>query len=235
MPRRLRNATGGYVYHVLNRAVARGVLFKTDADYATFLAVLARVHERIPTRILSFCLMPTHWHLVLYPKRDDELSEFMRLLTVTHTQRWHAAHGTAGTGPLYQGRFKSFPVQRDERVAWVCRYVERNPLRAGLVRSADRWPWSSLSARETNSDTASLLLPPRDWPGTLPRTWTKYVNTPQPPSEEQAIHLSLQRSRPLGTPTWTTQTAARLGLESTLRSRGRPRLTPAKAKRENGK
>src|SRR5713101_412578 len=110
MPRRARSVPGGLVYHVLNRA-----------------------HARTPIRILGYCLMPNHWHLVLWPRDDGQLSEFMRWLTVTHTQRWHAHHHTAGTGPVYQGRFKSFPVQSDEHVITVCRYVERNPLRANLV------------------------------------------------------------------------------------------------------
>ena len=88
-------------------------------------------------RVLAWCVMSTHWHLVLWPREDGDLSEFMRWLTVTHTQRWHAAHRTAGTGPLYQGRFKSFPIQEDDHLLTVLRYVERNPLRANLVEEAD--------------------------------------------------------------------------------------------------
>jgi hypothetical protein len=72
-----------------------------------------------------WCVMPSHWHLVLWPRGDGDLSEFIRWLTVTHTQRWHAAHQTADAGPLYQGRFKSFPIQEDEHLLAVLRYVER--------------------------------------------------------------------------------------------------------------
>src|SRR4051794_23180755 len=108
MARRLRNAAGGVVYHVLNRAVGRGTLFEDQHDYAAFEKVLAEACERFPdVDVLAYCLMPNHWHLVVVPSADGELSEFMRWLTVTHTQRWHAHHGTSGTGPLYQGRFKS--------------------------------------------------------------------------------------------------------------------------------
>ena len=116
MPRRTRIATGGLAYHVLNRAVARQSLFDDQADYLALERVIERTHQRLPTRIISYCLMPNHWHLVLWPRQDGELSEFMRLLTVTHTQRWHAHRRTAGTGPLYQGRFKSFPIQRDRHL-----------------------------------------------------------------------------------------------------------------------
>ena len=133
MPRRPRVATGGYVYHVLNRAVGRWQIFRKDEDFAAFEKIIGEVHERRPVRLLSYSLMPNHWHFVLWPKGDGELSEFMRLLSVTHVQRWHAHYRTAGTGPLYQGRFKSFPVQPDGNLLDVCRYVERNALASGLV------------------------------------------------------------------------------------------------------
>src|SRR5688572_24889049 len=101
MPRRPRVATGGLIYHVMNRAVGRQTIFRRQADYTAFLKVLEEVSRRLPgVRILCYCLMPNHWHLVLWPPQDGQLSEFLRLLTVTHTQRWHAHHQTAGTGPL---------------------------------------------------------------------------------------------------------------------------------------
>src|ERR1700690_1348692 len=103
MPRRLRVSMGGFAYHVLNRAAGRGRLFDDDADYLAFERVIERTHQKLPIRIVSYCLMPTHWHFVLWPREDGQLSEFMRLLTVTHTQRRHAHRRTAGTGPLYQG------------------------------------------------------------------------------------------------------------------------------------
>jgi len=131
MPRRPRATTGGTVYHVLNRAVGRATLFRKSLDYAAFEKVLRQARARVPMRVLAFCLMPNHWHLVVWPHADRDLSEFCRWLTVTHTQRWHAHHHTAGTGPLYQGRFKSFPIEEDEHYLTVCRYVERNALRAG--------------------------------------------------------------------------------------------------------
>ncbi len=177
--------------------------------------------ERVPVRLLSFCLMPNHWHLVLWPKRghDEDLSEFMRWLTVTHTQRWHAAHGTSGSGALYQGRFKSFPIQGDEHFLTVCRYVERNALRANLVARAEDWQWNSLWHRR---QTASLL-PFTQWPVERPRNWMQLVNKPQTEDEVGAIRKAIQRGRPFGNEDWIAKTAERLELESTLRPRGRPR------------
>ena len=125
------------VFHVLNRANARATIFEKPEDYAAFERVLREAVDRVEMRVLAYCLMPNHWHLVLWPRRDGDLSKFMGWLTLTHTQRWHAHHRTVGTGHLYQGRYKSFPVQDDEHFLTVCRYVERNGLRANLAPRAD--------------------------------------------------------------------------------------------------
>ena len=133
MPRRPRLAAGDLAYHVLNRRVGRLSLFEKPADYVAFEKILAEAHTQTRIRIAAYCLMPNHWHLLLWPRHDGEISEVLRWITVTHTQRWHAHHHTAGTGPVYQGCFKSFPVQTDEHFLTVARYVERNALRAKLV------------------------------------------------------------------------------------------------------
>ena len=148
MGRPHRVALGGYVYHVLNRANGRLPIFHKDADYAAFERILGEALEHVPgVRLLAYCLLPNHWHLVVWPRRDGELSDFGHWLTLTHTQRWHAHHHDIGAGHLYQGRFKSFPVARDEHFLRLCRYVERNALRAGLVRRAEAWRWCSLGRR----------------------------------------------------------------------------------------
>ncbi len=223
MPRRLRIAGGGYAYHVLNRAVRRMQIFRAPRDYEAFQETLAEAKERMPMRILAWCLVPNHWHLVLWPRRDGELSEFMRWLTVTHTQRWHATHHTAGSGPLYQGRFKSFPIQEDEHLLAVLRYVERNPLRAKLVARAEQWRWSSLWHR-ARRETGLL----DDGPVRLSHDWLRYVRSPQNEAELVALRQSVIRGAPFGDHSWQQRTVKQLELESTLRPRGRPRK-PASA------
>src|SRR3979411_599191 len=129
MGRPYRTALGGYVYHMLNRSNGRLRIFHKDDDYEAFERILGEALEHVPgMRLLAYCLLPNHWHLVVWPFQDGDLSEYLRWLTVTHTQRWHAHHHTAGSGALYQGRFKSFPVQEDEHLFAVCRYAERNAL-----------------------------------------------------------------------------------------------------------
>jgi putative transposase len=222
MPRRLREATGGLAYHVLNRAAGRARLFAGDADYAAFERVLGEAWMRTATRIVCYCIMPNHWHLVLWPKADGELSDFMHWLTVTHTQRWHAYRNTVGTGPLYQGRFKSFPIQQDHHFLRVCRYVERNALRAGLVTRAEDWRWGSLGRRRPAA-TPSFLMSLSDWPVAPPRNWTAAVNRVESEAELPELRRSVQRGTPFGDEAWQSRTAAELGLESSLRARGRPR------------
>jgi putative transposase len=216
-------AMGGLAYHVLNRAVRRATLFEHDGDYAAFERVLGEAHERTGMRIAAYCIMPSHWHLVLWPRADGELSEFMRWLTVTHTQRWHANRHTAGTGPVYQGRFKSFPIQRDHHFLTVCRYVERNALRARLVRQAQDWTWCSLTRRaKPKPNETSWLLPTSKWPVPPPRNWVVQVNRSDDPEVQSAVQHAIRRGAPFGGPAWQQRTAVRLGLESTLRPRGRP-------------
>ncbi|MHC4441782.1 MAG: transposase [Planctomycetota bacterium] len=220
MPRQARNAPGGIVYHVLNRSVARMTLFEKPTDYIAFEDVMAFAYERHPIRILAYCIMPNHWHMVLWPKEDDELTAFMRWMTHTHTMRWHAHHQTTGTGHLYQGRFKSFPIQTDEHFLTVCRYVERNALRAKLVRSAENWRWSSLWRREYGDDKSKRILHP--WPVDSPRNWHLVVNRPHNDEELEALRRSVQRGTPYGSKVWQTRMCRRLGLDFTLRPRGRP-------------
>src|SRR5438309_2234837 len=173
MPRHARNAPGGLVYHALNRAVARLPLFQKPADYAAFERVLAEAQAEHPIRLLGYCLMPNHWHFVLWPERDGELTAFLRWLTHTHSMRWHAHYHTSGTGHLYQGRFKAFPVEEDEHLYTLLRYVERNPLRAGLVARAEDWRWSSLGRRYSGREEKQPLL--HDWPVPRPKGWAERV------------------------------------------------------------
>ena len=213
----------GIVVHVLNRAVRRDRIFTTPRDYEAFLRIVLEAQERIPLPILAFCIMPNHWHFVVWPTDADQVSRFMHWLTSTHAVRWHAAHGSVGTGALYQGRFKSFPMQSDGHVLRACRYVERNALRAGLVARAEDWRWGSLW-RRVHGDCPRLLSP---GPLSLPDDWTDWVNAVETEEELAAVRRSAQRGVPFGSSTWTESTAAEWGLTSTLRRRGRPaRLGP---------
>ena len=221
MGRPRRAAEGGYVYHVLNRANARMTIFEDEGDFTAFEKVLLQAVERSQTRLLAYCLMPNHWHLVVWPREDGELSRFIGWLTLTHTQRWHAHRHSTGSGHVYQGRFKSFPIQEDAHFYTVARYVERNALRANLARRAQQWRWGSLYRWLRGSAEDNQLL--AAWP--LPRkaNWVDHVNAPQTEAELAALRRSVRRGSPFGDASWSERAVCRLGLESTCRPQGRPK------------
>jgi putative transposase len=227
MGRALRVDLGGYVYHVLNRANARNHIFEDENDYSAFERVLRQAQDRASMRLLAWCIMPNHWHLVVHPRKDGDLSSFMRWLTLTHTQRWHAHRKSAGQGHLYQGRYKSFLVEEDSYLFTVCRYVERNALRAGLVDplrgGAEDWRWGSLwwwVRRRSPDDKQPVLC---DWPVDRPHRWRSWVNEPQTGEELEAVRRSVNRGRPLGSNAWVDRMIRRFGLEATERPAHRPR------------
>lgn len=220
MPRSRRQTPGGYVYHALNRAVARLPLFKKERDYEAFFRVLDEALELHPIRILGYCVMPNHWHFVLWPRGDRDMTHFLRWLTHTHTMRWHRHYRTVGTGHLYQGRFKAFPIQQDEHLYSVLRYVERNALRANLVQRAEDWRWSSLSHRLATTGSNRRLS---EWPVAMPRDWVSHVNQAQTKAEEDALRCAVRRGMPFGDEEWQQATAEELDLGFTMRPRGRPK------------
>jgi len=205
------------VFHVINRGVGRQTLFRKEQDYAAFERVMAEAFERVPIRILAYCLMPNHWHFVLWPRGDGEVGEFTKWMTHTHTQRWHAHYHTSGTGHLYQGRYKSFPVQSNVHLLLVLRYVERNALRANLVRRAEEWMWCSLWRRENRHGTAILGA----WPVERPADWVEFVNEAQSAEELEALRRSVNRGCPFGADEWREEVVQDLGLEASVRHRRR--------------
>ena len=221
MPRINRIAPGGMVFHVLNRGVGRQKLFLKAADYRAFEEVVAEALEKTPMRICSYCVMPNHWHFVLWPQHDGDLAAFMQRLTVTHVTRWQKNRRRVGEGHVYQGRFKSFPVETDDYFYQLVRYVERNALRANLVPRAEEWRWSSLWRREHGSPAEQTLL--AKWPMPCPRHWLRYVNEAETERELEALRRSVHRGQPFGSGDWVEETVKQLNLASTIRPRGRPR------------
>jgi putative transposase len=210
------------VFHVVNRAARRLQLFETSDDYLLLLTTLADAQDQVPLRVLAYCIMPNHFHLVVWPRDDGQLPEFMRRFTGTHSKRWHVWRQSTGTGAVYQARYRAFAVQTDRHFLTVCRYVERNPVRAGLVARAEHWPWSSLAERCKNSQVVRLepwpVLPPS------PDHWLALVNAEQPDGEVTAVRHAVRRAVPFGDTDWRAITACRLGLAAGLRPLGRPRI-----------
>ena len=216
MPRTARSTPAGFAYHVLNRGNHRGQIFHCEDDYGAFSHLLAQGVARFPVRLLAFCLMPYHIHLALWPQNDDGVSALMHWLLTTHATRYRKKHRV--TGHVWQGRFRAFPSQEADHLLTVLRYLERNPLRAGLVTSAEQWRWSSLRWH---------LHPPRltildPGPVARPADWLRHVNVPETEPELKALRRCAERGTPFGDEAWLGKVACQLGLEYTVRSRGRP-------------
>ena len=180
------------MYHVLNRSVGKRHLFGKDADFEAFQRVMIEAHQRHPIRILSYCVLSNHWHFAVWPDADGQVTAFFRWLAHTHAMRWRVAHRTVGYGHLYQGRFKSFPVQSDEHLLTVLRYIERNAVGAGLAARAEHWRWSGLWARMHGEDAIKAILSP--WPVERPVDWTDRVNAPLSAKEFGRVRVSIERA-----------------------------------------
>jgi putative transposase len=197
-------------------------IFHKPEDYQAFEKVLSEGLERYPLELFSYCLMPNHWHLVVRPHTDDALGRWMGWVGVTHVRRYHEHYDSRGGGHLYQGRFKSFPVEEDEYFLTLCRYVEANPLRAGLVRRAEQWRWSRLG-RVVLGRPSAIQIPLSPWPVQRPENWLSLVNAEFDERRLGAMRECVNRGRPFGSEQWVKAAARRLGLEFTLRGPGRPR------------
>ncbi len=221
MPRPPRADEAFGIYHALNRGNLRATIFHKDEDYVAFERILGEALERYQIELLSYQLMPNHYHLVLRPLVDGELSRSMKWIGGTHTMRYHAHYHTQGLGHVYQQRFKSFPIQSDEHFLVVCRYVERNALRAGLVDQAEKWQWGSLYRWLQKPEQKPNLL--SAWPVSRLPNWIHRVNEALSEKELEAVRRCAHRGQPYGDEGWTESVARRLNLESTMRPRGRPK------------
>ncbi len=216
MPRVARGLVDGFTYHVLNRGNGRQVVFQKDKDYDVFVSLMYQAKERIPMSVYAYCLMPNHFHLVVMPTIAVDLSKSMQWLMTSHVRRYHRHYGTSGH--VWQGRYKSFIVKQDDYLLNLLRYVEGNPVRAGLTMSARDWQWSSHRSRI--GETQSTLV--SDLPLDLPEDWGMVVDKPMQDNELSELRQSVRRQAPYGDALWQLEVCKEYGLESTLRPVGRP-------------
>ncbi|MEM9943654.1 MAG: transposase [Planctomycetota bacterium] len=219
MGRSPRVDEAGGIYHALNRGNARHDIFFKDADFEAFERIIAKGQEKFSVDLIAYQWMTNHWHMVLSPHVDGELSTYVGWVTLPHTQRYHAYHGTTGYGHVYQGRYRNFPVQDDEHFHTVCQYVERNALNASIVKRAEDYRWGSLN-NWLGSDSPIELA---SWPIRRLPKWVERVNQALTEKALTALRHSVKRGKPFGDIDWTEATVKKFGLESTTRARGRPR------------
>ncbi len=187
MARAPRVDVGNEIYHVLNRANGRATIFHSEQDYRDFEYLLSEVKETYDVGILGYVLMPNHWHLLLHIRKDKELSKAIHWLTTSHVRRHHTRKGTIGYGHLYQGTYKSSLIKGEKHLLTVLKYIERNPARAKLSRTAQRWKWGSASKRATNHKLLAEL------PVDLPRNYAQWVNEPEQAELLKVIRHSVNK------------------------------------------
>ncbi len=226
MPRSSRVDVGGHIYHVINRAVGRLQIFNSPEEYLDFLNMIREVKTWVDVDLLAYTCMPNHWHIVMRTREDGDLSKFMHRLTNMHTRHVHSKTHTIGTGPLYQGRYKSFLVSSDEYLSILLRYVERNPVRARIVDRAEDWRWGSAWVRTNGNIEQKKILLPLElledeiyFPSNI-AAYLEWVNTPDEDEILRPIRNAVKRGVPYGRPAWVSQMVAQYGLESTVRLPG---------------
>lgn len=223
MARVARVAPGRVIFHVMNRGNLRAPLFHSDVGYRSFLDILGRVQQHFRMRILAYCLMPNHWHLLLWPHEDGELGRFMQRVTSRHTQVVHGVAKTAGQGHLYQSRYRSFPVSTDAYLLAVCRYIERNPVEANLVTDAADWPWSSFAERAAPELCRRNGIALEPLPIDCPADWAGFVSQRGIAAVQKQWKASVAHGIPFGSAAWVRATASALNLPAELSPGGRPR------------
>lgn len=227
MARRPRTVIPGVPHHVTQRGNNRQTVFCSDYDRQDYLGLLRQRAERDGLRILGYCLMSNHTHLVAVPLRPDSLA---RVLGQTHSQYAIARNKFGGrTGHLWQNRFYSCPLDRPHLIR-ALRYVELNPVRAGLVRAAWEWRWSSALAHVDDSVLDPLLDPGPEWLGAWDyRDWRASLALGSNDSDRETIRRATLAGEPLGSSEFVRDLERRAGRRLIVLPRGRPkkmRLTP---------
>jgi putative transposase len=215
MPRRRLAGCGGFVFHVMNRSAKQLTLFDEPGEYGMFLQVLAEAESACPIRLLEYCVMPNHWHLLVWPERDDQLTPFMRWITGVHAQRWRQARGQPGKGAVYQGRYRWVAVQGGEHYDVARRYIQQNPVRAHLVARPGDWPWSSASDKPVAIRPA-LARGPLSMEGQQPSTGRLTDEA------AQQMRASLKGGQPFGDPAWSMALEVRKWLMAVLEAHSKP-------------
>ena len=221
MPRTSRVDIGGEYYHVINRANGRFQIFNNKEDYQLFEKLLEEMKELFSVEVLAYVVMPNHWHLLIRTKQDKDLSSFMSRLTNAHTRKVHALTKTNGSGHLYQGRYKSFLVEGDIYLRTLIKYIERNPVRAKLVKSCENWQWSSAYRSLCGTTKEKKLIDTA--PAELPEDYSRWINLPQTEQEVESIRNSVNKGKPYGGEGWVEKMITKYSLQSSLKGSGRPK------------
>ncbi|PHR53871.1 MAG: transposase [Arcobacter sp.] len=216
MPRVARALADDQIYHIINRGNRREKIFHDEYDFTKILELFSKAKDRFRIKIYAYCLMDNHYHLVLYTEYGKSLSECMQWIGTSYVRYYNKRYKTSGH--LWQGRYKSFIVQKESYFISLIKYVEANPLRANIVKDASEYKYSSLIQRDRKEQNLLDALPVE-----IPSNWIDFVNDVEKESDIEIIRNSINRQAPLGEQGWQEIMCERYGIESSIRARGRPK------------
>jgi putative transposase len=216
MPRIARALADNQIYHIINRGNRREAVFHDNYDYEKFLKLLLESKEKYSIKVYAYCLMPNHFHIVIYTKYAQSLSQAMHWISSSYVRYYNKRYNISGY--LWQGRYKSFIVQEDTYLLVLLKYVEANPKRAKIVNDCIDFKYSSAKQRVDNN--AYII---DDVPIIFPLNWLEFINSDENKVDLDSIRNSIDRQSPLGDESWKYEVSKEYGLESTLNSKGRPK------------
>jgi putative transposase len=221
MPRQARAVFSGLAHHITQRGNRREDVFFSDEDRLVYLAWLQAYCVALGLEVRAYCLMSNHIHLVAVPATDDALQRVLKPLHMRYAQRINRRQGW--TGHLWQGRFFSSPL--DDAYLWATvRYVERNPVRAGMVRRAEDYRWSSAAAH-CGLRTDLLLASATAWArGFLAaQDWSAWLAEGDEDEELSTVRRNVNKGLPCGSDDFVSQLSQRAGRSLAHRPQGRPK------------
>ena len=222
MPRIARVVAPGYPHHITQRGTNRTSIFLGDDDRTFFLLTLNQWTQRTGTRVWAYCLMDNHFHLLLQPLNVEGLGKCLHGATFRYAQYFNRKYSR--TGRLWENRYFSCPVDKDEYLWSVVRYIERNPIRAKRTAWVEDWKWSS--ARSHINGALDKVINLFDWLDKSERSeYARFVS--QEDAKDDHIRKATSTGRPLGSPTFLEILERQLGRSLKSNKRGRP---PAKKK-----
>jgi putative transposase len=210
MPRAARIVIPGIPHHITQRGNRQQVIFFDAEDYQSYCDILAIALSKHKTKCLAWCLMPNHIHLMLVPESVDSLRATLSSTHTTYAQRVNERQQLSGH--VFQGRFASYPMD-DAHMMIAARYIENNPVKAGMVKRAEDWPWSSALAHIKN--TYDGLTDIKALAQHIPN-WSAMLEYGLEAADQ--IDVAIKTGKPQGQPTWLQH----IGYKSEPKSRGRP-------------
>jgi putative transposase len=222
MPRVARIVLPGVPHHITQRGNNRQDVFFVDDDRRAYLAILGEQAERFGLTVQGYCLMGNHVHLIATPSTAESLAKAVGRTHFLYTQYINRRHGRSGH--LWQNRFYSCAL--GEPHLWLAmRYVERNPVRAKLVRLAWKYPWSSAAAH-VNEGPPAGCLDLSGWASAWSASkWRNELRSPPEDDQVAALRLSTHRGRPLASDSFLSKLEHRLGRRLRPLPVGRPKKT----------